>query len=187
MNRELLNLPTYLTLIRLVASPLCLPLLLVYGLPYNNLFITYFIALFFVFLSFTDFLDGYLARKYKQETVLGKALDPIADKFLLFSALISLVALEKMFFYWAIIFIGREFFIMGLRIVALENNIKVHVSWLGKLKTVFQILYITLVILDSSYAAPMLVIALFLSIISAYFYYDSFMKEFAQKRFYSVY
>ncbi len=180
------NIPTYLTLFRLVVSPLCLPFLLMYVLPYNNIYTTYCVALFFVFLSFTDFLDGYLARKYHQETVLGRALDPIADKFLLFSALITLVATHKIYFYWAIIFIGREFFIMGLRIVALENALNVHVSWLGKLKTIAQIIYITMVILDSSYSSLALSAALFLSLISAYFYYESFMKQFAQKKFHSV-
>lgn len=181
-----LNIPTYLTLFRLVLSPFFLPFLFVYVLPYNNLFVTYFVASFFVFLSFTDFLDGYLARKYKQETALGRALDPIADKFLLFSALISLVALHKMYFYWAIIFIGREFFIMGLRIVALENNIKVHVSWLGKLKTIAQIAYITMVIVDASYSSLALSVALFLSLVSAYFYYASFIEQFTQKKFHSI-
>jgi len=157
-----------------------------YGLPYNNSFVSYFIALFFILLSFTDFLDGYLARKYKQETVLGRALDPIADKFLLFSALISLVALHKIYFYWAIIFIAREFFIMGLRIVALENSITVHVSWLGKLKTIAQIIYITMIIINAPYSEFALSVALFLSLASAYFYYISFMEQFAQKKFHPI-
>ena len=186
MNRETLNLPTLLTLFRLVVSPLCLPFLMVYGLPYHNIYLTYAIAIFFMILGFTDFLDGYLARKFKQVTFLGCALDPIADKFLLFSALISLVVLHKIYFYWAIIFIGREFFIMGLRIVALENNLSVPVSKLGKLKTLLQLFYIAAAIIGSQYATPLLVIALILSLVSAYFYYDAFMKEFAQKKFQSV-
>ena len=186
MNIEILNIPTLLTLFRLLVSPLCLPFLMVYGLPYNNIYLTYAIALFFAILGFTDFLDGYLARKFKQVTLLGRALDPIADKFLLFSALISLIVLQKMYFYWAIILIGREFFIMGLRIVALENNINVHVSWFGKFKTIAQLCYITLAIVDSPYATPFLAIAVILSVVSAYFYYQAFMQEFEQKKFFSV-
>ncbi len=186
MNMEILNIPTLLTLFRLLVSPLCLPFLMVYGLPYNNIYLTHAIAVFFAILGFTDFLDGYLARKFEQVTLLGKALDPIADKFLLFSALISLIVLQKLYFYWAIILIGREFFIMGLRIVALENNLNVDVSWLGKFKTIAQLFYITFAIIDSPYTTPCLAIAVILSVVSAYFYYRSFMQEFAQKKFLSV-
>lgn len=181
MNIEILNLPTLITLFRLIVSPLCLPVLFTYVLPQNNIFLSLLVAFFFVLLGFTDFLDGYLARKYKQETIIGKALDPVADKFLLFSALVTLVALDKIFFYWALVFIAREFFIMGLRIVALENKLSVPVSWLGKLKTASQIIYITMVILDAPFHTVALAGALFLSLLSAYFYYCAFMQQFAQK------
>jgi CDP-diacylglycerol--glycerol-3-phosphate 3-phosphatidyltransferase len=113
-----LNLPILLTLSRLILSPLLLPVLLVYLLPFNNIFINSFLGFLFFLFSITDFFDGYFARRYKQETQVGKLLDPIADKFLLYSTLIGLLAADKIFFYWVIIIIGREFFVMGLRQIA---------------------------------------------------------------------
>jgi CDP-diacylglycerol---glycerol-3-phosphate 3-phosphatidyltransferase len=190
MEIPTINIPTRLTLIRLIFSPLFLPLGLVYFLAYNNQFINIVLALVFVSLSLTDFFDGYLARKYNQETDLGKALDPLADKFLFFSTLIALVAAQKIFFYTAILFIGREFFIMGLRILALERGFDIPVSWMGKLKTVTQTVYIVLVIVKSHFSDitssnliwyslenTVLGIALFFSLFSAYLYYRSFMMK----------
>ncbi len=75
---------------RLIIAPVVLPLLLVYGLPYNVGWLNTVLAAIFVFFAFTDFLDGYLARKYQQETLFGSELDPIADKFLVYSTLIAL-------------------------------------------------------------------------------------------------
>lgn len=195
METNLLNTPLQLTLIRLIVSPLFLPLGLVYLLPYNNMVINSALALFFVILSITDFFDGYLARKNNQETMLGKALDPLADKFLFFSALIALVTLHKIYFYWAILFIGREFFIMGLRILALENNFDVPVSWIGKVKTFFQSLYVTVVIMQNSMLQNpifltvtlerlLLFLSLFFSLYSAFNYYISFRKQLFKESLY---
>jgi len=147
--------------------------------------------LFFIVLGLTDFFDGYLARKYNQETVLGKALDPLADKFLFFSSLVALVTLHKLYFYWAILLIGREFFIMGLRIIALEQAFDIPVSALGKIKTFFQFLYITVIILNFSIFKNqiflglsveelLLVGSLLFSLGSAYGYFLSFIKKFSQ-------
>lgn len=190
MEINTINIPLQLTLIRLIVSPLILPLGMVYLLPYNNVFINCIMALFFVVLGLTDFFDGYLARKYNQETVVGKALDPLADKFLFFSALIALVFLHKIYFYWAILLIGREFFIMGLRILALEQNFDIPVSWIGKVKTLFQSLYIMSAILNimplqipvafgMSVQNALLVGSLLFSLGSAYSYYVSFMAKFS--------
>ena len=126
-----INLPTILTLIRLILSPLVLPVILVYLLPLNIFWVNGVLAVIFMLLSITDFFDGYLARKYNQETVLGKVLDPLADKFLTYSALIGLLAAHKIYFYWVVILIGRELFILGLRHVALEHRLEVSVSILG--------------------------------------------------------
>lgn len=75
-------------------------------------------------------------------------MDPIADKFLLFSTLITLVSLGKVFFYWAILFIAREFFIMALRNMSLVQGFKIPVVFLAKMKTVFQTAYIVIAILN---------------------------------------
>ena len=143
-----INLPLSLTLIRLILSPFILPLLIVYLLPYEHLLIKSFLAFLFIVFNLTDFFDGYLARKFKQVTRLGALLDPIADKALLFSVLIALVAVGKIYFYWAIVFIGREFFVMGLRLIALEERVSIKVSDLGKLKTVLLTAYITVVLMN---------------------------------------
>ena len=129
---KVFNVPNLLTFIRLVVSPLTLPVLLVYLLPYNILWVNILLAALFLVFSFTDFFDGYLARKWGQETTMGKMLDPIADKFLSASVLIALVASHKLFFYWAVILIGRSLFMMGLRIVSFEHGIPVPVSLWGK-------------------------------------------------------
>src|SRR5690606_3086491 len=135
-----ISFPLFLTLIRLILSPIILPFLFVYLLPLNYVLINIFLAIVFILFSLTDFFDGYIARKYHQESSLGRLLDPIADKFLIFSVLISLLAAGKIFFYWVIILIGREIFIMGLRQLALEYAITIPVSWAGKVKTAIQMI-----------------------------------------------
>lgn len=173
-----------LTLVRLIIAPLLLPILLVNFLPFNDPSTNWLLALCFFAFGLTDFLDGYLARKFKQETMLGRILDPMADKFLVYSVLIALLAVGKIYFYWVLLFIGREFFVMGLRHIALENNLSLSVSFLAKLKTCAQIAYLTIVIAntDSSLGVAqslwwngteslLLMLSLFLSLFSALKYY----------------
>ncbi len=144
--------PNVLTLVRLVGSPLILPILFVYLLPLNIFFLNIVLALLFLVLSSTDFLDGYIARKYDQVTSLGRMLDPIADKFLLYAALVALLAAGKLSFYWVIILMGREFFVMGLRQIALEHQCNISVSFWAKVKTLLQIVSLTVVIVNPYYA-----------------------------------
>jgi len=190
MMKELINLPNTLTLIRLVLSPLFLPLLFVYLLPFNIFWLNCALAFLFVLFGLTDFFDGYFARRYQQVTSIGKMLDPIADKFLVYSTLIALLAIGKIYFYWVVILIGRDFFVMGLRQVALENNFSVAVSGYGKLKTAFQMLFITFVLVNphkdlmmSAFAWNMieyclLAGTLILTVFSAKTYYHSFMNKY---------
>lgn len=190
-----LNTPTILTLIRLILSPLILPLLLVHFLPYNSLIVNIFMALVFVGFSLTDFFDGYLARKNGQETALGTILDPIADKFLFYSTLIALLVAHKIFFFWVVILIGREFFMMGLRQVALEHHFSVPVSSFGKYKTALQMSCLTFIILNPYHSAGwhmqglgvwnviesgLLFITISLSVLSAKSYYHAFMVQFSK-------
>lgn len=190
MNVISLNLPLVLTLLRLILSPLLVPLLFIELLPAYSLEINIYLAILFILLSLTDFFDGYFARRYRQETLLGRILDPIADKFLLHSTLVTLVYLHKLYFYWAIIFIGREFFVMGLRQVASSYNIQLTVLPSAKLKTFVQMVYLTVVILNpfgpySSYEpiwwnclqTGLLLIALYISVFSAVQYYVIFIKK----------
>jgi CDP-diacylglycerol--glycerol-3-phosphate 3-phosphatidyltransferase len=186
-----INFPTLLTLIRLIISPLVLPILFVYFLPLNILLINCILAAVFVLMSLTDFFDGYLARKYDQVTAIGKLLDPIADKFFIFSSLVALLTINKIFFFWVIILIGREFFVMGLRLIALEHQLSVPVSALGKLKTVLQVAYLTFVIINpyqhlgfakaatwNAVEGLLLGVTLIASLWSAYLYFKRFMTAF---------
>lgn len=189
--KQHLTLPNILTLFRLILSPLALPLLLVYLLPLNTTYTNGFLAVLFIIFGLTDFFDGYFARRYKQESRLGAMLDPIADKFLIFSTLIALLTINRIYFYWVILLIGREFFMIGLRQVALEHAIRVPVSWLGKVKTAMQMVYIVFVLINPHYAvgysgAPwwnavqdlLLFLTLTFSLYSAQNYYRRFLKAF---------
>lgn len=187
---DILNTPLQLTLIRLIVSPFILPIFIVLLLPLNYPVLNAVLALMFLVLSVTDFFDGYLARKYDQTTRLGAVLDPIADKFLSYATLVALVAANRFFFYWAILLIGREFFIMALRTVALENNVFLSVSYWGKIKTtVLTIMmawvimnpYYNLSYLDAPYCniteSVLIAVGLLLSIGSAWQYYRTFCES----------
>lgn len=117
-------------------------------MPLNISWLNFLVGLLFVAVALTDFLDGYLARKYNQITLLGAVLDPISDKFLLYSTLVSLVHLKKIHFYAAIIFIGREFWIMGLREMSLVKGFNLPVNKFGKIKTFLQFSYISFVLIN---------------------------------------
>lgn len=99
-------------------------------------------ALLFIIASSTDALDGYIARKTKQITKFGKFLDPIADKLLVSAALIALVERGDLSTWVAVIIIGREFIITGLRLVAASEGIVIAASSWGKIKTITQMVAI---------------------------------------------
>ncbi|MCD6412825.1 MAG: CDP-diacylglycerol--glycerol-3-phosphate 3-phosphatidyltransferase [Elusimicrobia bacterium] len=113
--------------------------------------------LIFVFLSFTDTIDGFLARKRKEVTVLGEFLDPLADKLLVASCLIYFVKIEWIKIYWwmIVIIISREFVITGLRVVAARRKISIPALFSGKVKTTVQMVAIiaTLLVLIAKEAA----------------------------------
>lgn len=132
------NLPTILTLSRIFLIPFFV--LSVYQHPVLG-------ALIFSVASITDFLDGYLARRSGQITTFGIIMDPLADKFLVISALIVLVDMERLSALIAIILIVREFLVTGLRVVALSKDIVIPAEMGGKLKTTAQITAILCLIL----------------------------------------
>ena len=103
-------------------------------------------AIIFAVASFTDFLDGYLARKYNLITNFGKFMDPLADKLLVCSAMICLVELGRLPAWMVVIIISREFIISGFRLVASDNGVVIAASYWGKFKTVFQMGMICLLI-----------------------------------------
>lgn len=138
-----LNLPTFLTLSRIVLIPVFV--LTVYQHPLLG-------AIIFSIASITDFLDGYLARRSGEITKFGIILDPIADKFLVISALIVLVDMVRLPAWIAIVIIAREFLVTGLRVVALSKDIIIPAETGGKIKTFIQIIaIICLIIMGSIY------------------------------------
>jgi len=146
MSTLQLNLPTALTLSRIVLIPFFV--LSVYNHPVIG-------ALVFGIASITDFLDGYLARRSGQITKFGIIMDPLADKFLVISAFIVLVDMERLSAIVAIILIVREFLVTGLRVVALSKDIVIPAEMGGKLKTGAQITAILCLILMGSIFAKL--------------------------------
>lgn len=102
----------------------------------------------FIVASLTDLLDGKIARKYNLVTNFGKFMDPLADKLLVCSALICLVALNRIPAWIVIVIIAREFIISGFRLIASDNGVVIAASYWGKFKTTFQMVMICLMIAD---------------------------------------
>lgn len=146
-----MNLPNKITISRICLIPLFIIVLSVpfdwgeWAIGNQVLPVTHFVAgLIFVLASITDWLDGYIARKYNLITNMGKFLDPLADKLLVSAAFILLVALELAPAWIVILIISREFAVTGLRLVAAGEGIVLAASNMGKLKTASQIIAIVL-------------------------------------------
>ncbi|PKM77779.1 MAG: CDP-diacylglycerol--glycerol-3-phosphate 3-phosphatidyltransferase [Firmicutes bacterium HGW-Firmicutes-15] len=149
-----MNIPNKLTMLRIILVPVFVVLMLT-RIPYGSTLA----AVIFMIAALTDSLDGYLARKWKQVTRLGAILDPLADKLLITAALISLVELGRIPGWIAIVIIGREFAVTGLRLVKAEEGIIISASKMGKFKTISQVTAVLLIILQNLYH-PLAVLAL---------------------------
>jgi len=128
-----MNISNALTVSRIFMVPVIALLLIT-----DNLIQSVIAASIFGLAMITDFLDGYFARKYDQESDLGKLLDPLADKFLVGSVLIMLIPLNRISALVVAVIIARELAVTGLRSIAAEKNIIIAADWLGKYKTAFQ-------------------------------------------------
>lgn len=139
-----MNLPNKLTVLRVILVPFFVFFLLMdFGFAGR---ITALIL--FIVASFTDFLDGFIARKYKLVTNFGKFMDPLADKLLVCSGLICFTATGKIPAWMVIVIIAREFVISGFRLVAASGGLVIAANYWGKFKTVSQMIMIILIILD---------------------------------------
>lgn len=139
-----MNLANKLTLARILLVPVFMVFLLA-KIP-GGRFIA---AGIFIIAASTDGLDGYIARKRKEVTKFGKFIDPLADKLLITASLICLVELKMVPAWVAIVIIGREFVVTGLRTLAAGENVIIVASKLGKLKTITQVVAIsTLLLVD---------------------------------------
>lgn len=171
-----MNLANKITLARIFLVPVVMLFLLVrFDLGYLvvgnvTLTISELIATFvFILAAVTDGLDGYIARKNRIVTNLGKFLDPLADKLLITAALISLVEMQRLEAWVAIVIISREFAVTGLRLVAAAEGRVIAASALGKVKTIVQIVAIVSLMLNnvpfSSFAIPFSYIATWLAVL----------------------
>jgi CDP-diacylglycerol--glycerol-3-phosphate 3-phosphatidyltransferase len=137
-----MNLPNFLSLARILMVPVLVVVLMTKVTNHEVIgVVVFWIA------SITDALDGYLARRWKQVTTLGKLLDPLADKLLVAGALISLVELNLAPAWMTFIILAREFAITGLRGIASEEGLTIPAGSLGKWKMGFQVAAISCLIL----------------------------------------
>jgi CDP-diacylglycerol---glycerol-3-phosphate 3-phosphatidyltransferase len=190
-----LNLPNYITLSRIASIPLIIWILTTphFSAKENTLRVVL-ASTIFILASITDGLDGYLARRRGQITTMGTLLDPLADKLMIAAAFITLVQLiPSIVSVWvAVIIVGREFLISGLRSIAASEGFTIEASELGKFKMVVQIVSVVSTILalrwtiwDFKYfIVPVRLIAIMaiwfmvgVSVISAVDYFVGFWKK----------
>lgn len=138
------NVANRITIARIFLAPLFI-ILIMLPLPFRE----FWAALVFVFASITDGLDGYLARKNKTVTTVGKFLDPLADKLLVSAALITLAWMKQIGPMVVFIIISREFAVTGLRVIAAGEGKVIAASKLGKAKTLTQIIAITAITINA--------------------------------------
>ena len=147
-----MNLPNKLTMFRICMVPVFLVLLCV-NLPMSDTAMRIATAVVFAITSLTDMIDGKIARKYNLITDFGKFMDPLADKFLVMSAMLGILVrfdyLRPVFVWAAAIVIFREFAVTSLRlVVAGKSGIVVAAAWLGKVKTTTQMICIVAILLE---------------------------------------
>ena len=186
-----MNLPNKLTILRIILVPIFMGFLFL-SKDYPG-YSEVLALLTFIIAAITDGLDGYLARKKEIITKFGRILDPLADKLLITAALISFVALKEISAWAAIIIIGRELAITGLRVIAASEGIVISANKWGKWKTTLQIVAIIVVILDPKiitfpWNLPIILIwlAVIITLYSGYIYFkqaniDFFNEESSEK------
>jgi CDP-diacylglycerol--glycerol-3-phosphate 3-phosphatidyltransferase len=179
---NIFNIPNLLSISRILAVPIFIVLMLEPS-PLRALFA----GIVFSLASATDWLDGHLARKWGQVTRTGKLLDPIADKILIMSALVTLVEIRSDVVHaWiAIVIIGREFAVTGLRAIASSENIIIPAETVGKYKVGAQITAVLALLLDyymtnewlRDLGSLALWVAMILAVYSAIQYFRIFWKK----------
>ncbi len=167
-----MNAANKITLLRIILLPLLVVFLMQDRTLYNWLALTIFLLA-----AATDWLDGYVARSSNEVTVLGKLLDPVADKLLFLAVLLPLVRREVVPDWMAILLLGREFLVSGLRSVASSEGAIIAAGTLGKYKMGFSISAVSCLIVGGWFTLPghiLLWMTLGLSLASAAQYFYSY-------------
>jgi CDP-diacylglycerol--glycerol-3-phosphate 3-phosphatidyltransferase len=145
IGQDSLNLPNFLTLVRICLIPVFVVVFLA-PTPDRSLVA----AVIFTVAAVTDLLDGYIARRTGQVTKLGKLLDPIADKLLVLSALILLVNIDRVTALVALLIIARELAVTGIRAIAAGERLIIAAETTGKYKMALQVVAIVFLILEGT-------------------------------------
>jgi CDP-diacylglycerol--glycerol-3-phosphate 3-phosphatidyltransferase len=147
MPRQI-NIPNAITLLRIFMVPVLVVIILTRF--DNKEWLGVFV---FLLAALTDFVDGYLARRWRQVTAMGKLLDPMADKLLIAGAFISLIEVKSVPSWMVVIIIAREFAVTGLRGIAAERGVTIAASSFGKIKMALQVSCVVVLLLSSPHAA----------------------------------
>ena len=175
-----LNLPNILAGFRILLAPFMLWFMVDQSNPifagWHPSWFDYFAGLIFVIASVTDFFDGYIARSWDQMTKLGSILDPLADKMLVLAGFIGLLSMGRASAFAIFLILSREFFITGLRVVAVSEGKSVASTMAGKVKTVVQMIAIGFLIMNWPFATELLWFAVALTLYSGYEYIRDYFR-----------
>ncbi|UFH59996.1 CDP-diacylglycerol--glycerol-3-phosphate 3-phosphatidyltransferase [Sulfurovum mangrovi] len=177
---QIFNVPNTLAFIRLLLAPLMFFFLVNQDAPLfegiHSSWLNYIAAFIFVLASATDFFDGYIARTFDQITTLGKILDPLADKMLTLAGFLGLMILGSASPWAIFLILTRELFITGLRVSAVAEGIDISASWMGKVKTVVQMIAIGFLLMGWTGGEIILWFAVLLTLYSGYEYVRDFFR-----------
>jgi CDP-diacylglycerol--glycerol-3-phosphate 3-phosphatidyltransferase len=187
LRREFLNLPNMITLTRIALIPVFL-----WFTFYESRVDSFIACMVYAVTSATDFLDGWVARRKNLVTVIGKFLDPLADKLIVMAALVMLVHLGRVAAWVVIVVMAREFMVTGLRTIAMSEGIVIAAGQEGKYKTALQLAGISFLLLHYTYPIDawaftfdldanrvgtwLLYISLVFSVLSAFLYFRDFVR-----------
>ena len=178
---KIINIPNILAFIRLLMAPLMYFFLVdqdasVFA-EVDKSWLNYFAAFIFVLASATDFFDGYIARTFNQITTVGKILDPLADKMLTLAGFLGLLV-QGIASPWAIFLIlTRELFVTGLRVSAVSEGMDIASSWMGKVKTVAQMIAIGFLLMHWPGGNALLWFATLITLYSGFEYTRDYFKQ----------
>lgn len=175
-----MNIPNTLAFSRLAIAPVMYLLLVNRDLSiFQNVhssWLDFFAAFLFVLASITDYFDGVIAREFDQITELGKILDPLADKMLTLAGFLGLMVLGRADAWAVYLILTREFFITGLRVSAAGRGKEIAASFLGKVKTIIQMIAIGFLIMNWPGGTLLLWIAVAITLYSGYEYIKEYLR-----------